>query len=196
MNEALRYDDEKVRLDLVAPELEIAVGAVLTQAVASGKYPARNWELGMDWGRSVASLRRHLNKWQRGEKLDSESGLPHTWHMAANVMFLLTYEERNVGVDDRPPYFIGEAPNAQAQALWKGGTQSGRFASTVPNIEELPKAPSYGTSFVEERLTAADIVKSPEPAPLALPPPRVPYKPIIPPTAPGSVELPREDDAE
>jgi hypothetical protein len=99
--EAIRVDDGKPRFDLVPPELEEEVAEVLTQPVLAGKYPARNWELGMDYGRCVASLKRHLNKWLKGERYDRESKRPHLAHVITNAMFLLVYELRGVGNDDR-----------------------------------------------------------------------------------------------
>lgn len=96
----LRYDDGKTPYHLIPPELLEGVGQVL--GFGAKKYAPRNWELGMDWSRVFASLMRHAWKFWRGEKVDEETGLPHTWHMATNVAFLMAYEARGVGKDDRP----------------------------------------------------------------------------------------------
>lgn len=95
----LRFDQGKTRLDLLPPELLEGVGQVLSMGAL--KYAPRNWEKGMKWGRVYASLMRHLLAWQKGEKVDTESGLSHLWHVATNAAFLITYEARGIGEDDR-----------------------------------------------------------------------------------------------
>lgn len=62
---------------------------------------ARNWEQGFAWGRSDAALKRHLTAWEAGQDNDPETGLPHLWHVLANAAFLVTFEARQIGTDDR-----------------------------------------------------------------------------------------------
>lgn len=96
-----RKDDAlKPRHDLIAPELPDYVARVLT--FGAEKYGERNWEKGMKWHRPFAALMRHIWAWWSGECYDPETGLPHLAHAACCVMFLLAYEERNIGEDDRP----------------------------------------------------------------------------------------------
>lgn len=95
-----KFDAGKARMDLLAPELLYGVADVL--AFGATKYGARNWEAGMTWGRCFAAAMRHLWAWWRGEKFDPETGLPHLAHAACCLMFLLAYEARGVGSDDRP----------------------------------------------------------------------------------------------
>ena len=66
------------------------------------KYSARNWEKGMDWSRVYDSLNRHLLAWWGGEDLDPETGLSHLSHIGCNIAFLIAYNARKVGKDDRP----------------------------------------------------------------------------------------------
>ena len=66
------------------------------------KYSARNWEKGMAWHRPFAALMRHMWAWWRGENADPETGLSHLAHAGACVLFLIAYEHRKVGTDDRP----------------------------------------------------------------------------------------------
>lgn len=99
IKEATKFDNDKVRLDLIPPEFVTALGTILT--FGAKKYAPRNWEKGMDWGRVYASLQRHLNAWWGGEKLDPETGKSHLWHAACNICFLVVYEIRGVGNDDR-----------------------------------------------------------------------------------------------
>lgn len=62
----------------------------------------RNWEKGMKWGRPFAALMRHMWSWWRGEKVDEETGMSHLWHACACLSFLIAFEARNTGTDDRP----------------------------------------------------------------------------------------------
>ena len=99
MNEALRYDADKPRFDLIPPEALVALANHYT--VGSKKYSERNWEKGMDWERCFGSLQRHAWKWQAGENIDEETGSHHMIAVAWNAIALYVYAMRNVGVDDR-----------------------------------------------------------------------------------------------
>lgn len=66
------------------------------------KYAARNWEKGMDWSRLYSATLRHLTAWWEGEKADADTGYSHLWHAGCCVVFLIAYELRGVGKDDRP----------------------------------------------------------------------------------------------
>lgn len=61
----------------------------------------RNWEKGMSWGRCFGAMMRHMWAWWGGEKVDAETGYSHLHHAAACLMFLIAYEERQIGTDDR-----------------------------------------------------------------------------------------------
>ncbi|HUH39360.1 MAG TPA: dATP/dGTP diphosphohydrolase domain-containing protein [Castellaniella sp.] len=61
----------------------------------------RNWERGMDRGRIVAALLRHLSSWMAGENNDRDSGMPHSWHVLTNAAFLVAHEVRDIGTDTR-----------------------------------------------------------------------------------------------
>lgn len=93
----LRYDNDKIRWDLVPPEIDeyVKVGTF-----GATKYTPRNWEKGMDWSRCWNSMMRHLWAWQRGERNDPESGLHHLAHAAWNVFALMVYDMRGIGKDD------------------------------------------------------------------------------------------------
>jgi hypothetical protein len=96
----IRYDDGKLPMHLLPPELLTEVAKVLQ--FGAKKYAPRNWEKGMDWSRVEGSLIRHLVKWKEGEDIDPETGLSHISHVACNAAFLLAYINREVGKDDRP----------------------------------------------------------------------------------------------
>jgi hypothetical protein len=55
----------------------------------------------MKWGRVYGALMRHLWTWWRGDNLDKETGKSHLWHAVCCLAFLITYEERGIGEDDR-----------------------------------------------------------------------------------------------
>lgn len=97
----VKYDADKPRLDLIPPEVVLALGVVLTYGAA--KYRDNNWRAngGMRWGRVYAAMQRHLLAWQSGEDLDPESGLPHLAHALTNLTFLLSFAHHGMGVDDR-----------------------------------------------------------------------------------------------
>tara|TARA_R110000868_G_scaffold384978_1_gene652681 strand:- start:357 stop:824 length:468 start_codon:yes stop_codon:yes gene_type:complete len=99
--EGVKHDEGKARYDLIPPELEEAIAMVLSFGAA--KYgDARNWEKGMRWGRPYAAMRRHMAAWWKGEDRDAESGMPHTWHAASCLAFIVAFEARGSGTDDRP----------------------------------------------------------------------------------------------
>jgi hypothetical protein len=98
-DEGVKADEGKPRYDLLPPELLEATARVLTFGAA--KYSARNWEKGMHWGRPFAALMRHMWAWWRGEGKDPETGMSHLWHAACCIAFLIAFEERGIGTDDR-----------------------------------------------------------------------------------------------
>jgi hypothetical protein len=98
--EGLKLDADKSRYDLIPPEIEEAIAKVLTFGAV--KYGERNWELGMKWGRPYAALRRHMAAWWSGEDNDPETGMPNTWHAACCIAFIVAFEARGTGTDDRP----------------------------------------------------------------------------------------------
>lgn len=112
-----RKDDQlKFRYDLIPPELDLAVAAVLTFGAA--KYDDRNWEKGMKWSRVLGALKRHIAAWEMGEMDDPETGLPHLWHVGCCVSFLISFEIREAGENDIPMIgtgfdmeFVSEAVN-------------------------------------------------------------------------------------
>lgn len=109
MGEGTKHDGGKVRLELLPPELLYGTATILT--FGAEKYDDRNWELGMKWSRVFGALMRHLWSWWGGKgpsrvnflfgELDEETGHSHLWHAACCIAFLITYEEREVGEDDR-----------------------------------------------------------------------------------------------
>ena len=99
---AVKHDDGKPRWDLLPPELMEQTALVL--GFGAHKYGNRNWEKGMSWGRPFAALMRHMWAWWRQENggKDAETGYSHLAHAACCLAFLIAYEQRQTGEDDRP----------------------------------------------------------------------------------------------
>lgn len=96
-----RKDDAgKAPLDLLPFDALTEVGKVLQFGAA--KYDPRNWEKGMRWGKVLAALLRHVFLWAMCRGKDDETGLSHMAHAMCCAMFLLAYELRGIGEDDRP----------------------------------------------------------------------------------------------
>jgi hypothetical protein len=98
--EGVKYDAGKPRYDLIPPELLEETAIVLTYGAV--KYSERNWEKGMAWHRPFGALMRHMWAWWRGESVDPETGFSHLAHAACCIAFLIAYERRRIGADDRP----------------------------------------------------------------------------------------------
>lgn len=95
----VKFDEDKVRMELLPPELLVGTAQILT--FGAEKYGVRNWEGGMDWSRVFGALMRHMWAWWKGENLDPETGHSHLKHAACCIAFLMAYEERGTGKDDR-----------------------------------------------------------------------------------------------
>lgn len=98
--QGLRHNQGKNRHDLLPAWALNEVAKVFT--AGANKYADRNWELGMSWGKCLASLKRHLNAFERGIDFDHETGLLHMSHIATNALFLLQYYKIYPQGDDRP----------------------------------------------------------------------------------------------
>ena len=86
-----KFDGEKVRLDLVEPSLIEAIGKVRTYGVK--KYTDEQSWRKVEKPRYVAAAMRHFEAYRKGESNDAESGMPHLWHCACNLMFLIELEK-------------------------------------------------------------------------------------------------------
>jgi len=95
-----KADAGKLRMELLPPEFLTATAAVLT--FGAEKYGDRNWERGLQWSRAYGALQRHMWAWWNGERADAETGYSHLWHACCCLAFLVAYEARDSGQDDRP----------------------------------------------------------------------------------------------
>ena len=90
--EAKKYDQNKTRMDLVPLSVMENLAKILT--MGAEKYGENNWqELPDFWKRYKAALLRHLTAIDKGELIDSESGLPHIDHVLCNAAFLKDCQE-------------------------------------------------------------------------------------------------------
>ena len=83
----LKFDQHKLRYDLIPPEVMQSLAKVLTYG--SVKYAPNSWQTLADFNeRYYAALMRHLMAWRSGEHIDAESGLLHLEHALCNAAFL------------------------------------------------------------------------------------------------------------
>lgn len=81
----MKFDSDKCRLDLIDPAFTEGVGNVLT--FGAKKYEAESWKTVKDGlRRYLTAAERHILAIKKGEIIDSESGLPHAYHAATDLM--------------------------------------------------------------------------------------------------------------
>lgn len=100
MSEATKHDDGKPRWSLLPLDAVTEVVKVYTHGAA--KYGDRNWEAGTRWSRFFDAAQRHQAAFWQGETLDGESKLYHLAAAIFNLLALLAYQIRGIGIDDRP----------------------------------------------------------------------------------------------
>lgn len=87
----LKYDNGKLRLDLLPPEAIRALGNILSHGAE--KYGPNTWR-GVSIERYEAAMLRHWLAWKEGETIDPESGLPHLAHMLTNAAFMVGLDKK------------------------------------------------------------------------------------------------------
>lgn len=88
-----KHDKGKLQYNLVPTSAIKGLAEVLT--FGAEKYAPNGWkEVENAKERYYAALQRHLFAWRDGEKLDSESKLPHLSHVLTNVAFLLEIDKK------------------------------------------------------------------------------------------------------
>lgn len=102
--EGLRFNEGKVRHDLVPAFAQEQYARVLTKGAE--KYAERNWEHGMKWSKVLASMKRHINAFEKGEDFDPETGLLHMAHVMCNAAFMTEYYKIFPQGDDRPHEYL------------------------------------------------------------------------------------------
>ncbi|MEN9763182.1 MAG: hypothetical protein RI906_3008 [Pseudomonadota bacterium] len=89
----------KTRFDLIPFEAIGEIADVLEYG--ANKYEAHNWARGAEWSRYFSALCRHIFAWWGGEDKDPETGFSHLAHAGCNLLFLMTFQRRSWGTDDR-----------------------------------------------------------------------------------------------
>ncbi len=102
-----RLNKGKTMMELTLPEWDWALADVSTMGQL--KYDAWNWLLGMKWSYMIGCMKRHLAKFELGERYDGKeynkelgtTGCHHLAMVAWNALALMSYDLRGLGEDDR-----------------------------------------------------------------------------------------------
>lgn len=97
--EAKKFDSGKPPLSLISRTALEEEAKVMSYGV--GKYGTHNWRQGMDFSRLMDAALRHIYAFADGEDKDKETGLSHLAHARCCLAFLLEYEGKKIGKDDR-----------------------------------------------------------------------------------------------
>lgn len=116
---SLRYNDGKLRLELIPPKAMEEVAKVMTYGAE--KYTVRdsetgevlvtgadNWKKGQPWMSVIASAKRHIEKFVQGEDYDPESQTLHVANAVANLLFILEFYKIYPQGDNRPHHYLKE----------------------------------------------------------------------------------------
>jgi len=100
LGEGVKHDEAKLPMHLLPFDALKVIAQVLL--FGAQKYGDRNWEKGMARSRLFSAAMRHLTDWWERKGPDEETGYSHLWHAGCCVLFLIAYEIRGIGEDDRP----------------------------------------------------------------------------------------------
>ena len=98
-HEFKKQDHGKPAMHLLPGKPLQEIAKVLT--FGAKKYSAHNWRPGTEWSRYYSAMQRHLTDWNDNAGADPETGLSHLAHAGCCLLFLLEYELKGVGNDDR-----------------------------------------------------------------------------------------------
>lgn len=89
-------DAGKLRYDLIPPEHVEGLAKIFTMGAA--KYEDNGWIKGLLSGnlkfeQLYGAVERHIQARRKGELLDDESGYPHLYHAAWEVLAMAYYDE-------------------------------------------------------------------------------------------------------
>lgn len=94
-----KFNAGKPDISLVSRNMSEAIARALM--FGQEKYDRYNYLKGFKYSVLLASLQRHTKQLEWGEDYDSESGLHHLCHMAANVQMLIDNMCEETLEDDR-----------------------------------------------------------------------------------------------
>jgi hypothetical protein len=93
--EGPKYDEDKLRYDLVPPQAIKALAETLT--IGAIKYAPNSWQIVPDAERRyTAAMMRHFEAYRSGEEFDPETKLSHLAHCIANISFLLYFQSERI----------------------------------------------------------------------------------------------------
>ena len=84
--EFIKRDEGKPMVSLISPKFIEGLAEVMTQG--ANKYGRDNWQECKEPHRYLDALLRHTLKYWDGEKVDTESGKSHLYHIVFNAMAL------------------------------------------------------------------------------------------------------------
>ena len=88
-----KYDQGKLRWDLLP--LDVVEKLVEIYEFGANKYEENSWRtIENGYKRCRAALFRHLTAYDKGERLDPESGKSHLAHAAWNALSMVYFAER------------------------------------------------------------------------------------------------------
>jgi len=89
-----KFDGDKPMMQLFPLAVAESISKVLT--FGAKKYAAHGWKKLPDAiQRYQGALLRHLAALQNGEEFDSDSGLPHIYHIGCNITFLVAFYDKD-----------------------------------------------------------------------------------------------------
>lgn len=91
-DQTVKADAGKIRPTLVPVSVINAIAAVREYGCAKYHDP-ENWRK-VEPQRYIDAAYRHWLAYLEGEERDEESGLPHLWHLACNIAFLIEMENK------------------------------------------------------------------------------------------------------
>lgn len=100
----LRFNQGKLRYDLLEPLAIEELVKVFTKGAE--KYAPNNWKKGMEWSKVLASLKRHIAAFEKGEDIDKETSCYHMAHAAWNALAIVSYYKIYPQGDDRPHEYL------------------------------------------------------------------------------------------
>lgn len=83
---AERKNKGKPKLSFI--DLKSLEGCALVLEFGAEKYSRNNWKKGFKMSDLLDSMMRHIGEIQDGNWIDSESGLPHIYHIQCNALFM------------------------------------------------------------------------------------------------------------
>lgn len=83
----LKFSATKPRMALVPASLGISAARALTYGAK--KYKPNNWKKAETIEDYISAFQRHFDAWREGEENETDSGLSHLDHLAANLAFLI-----------------------------------------------------------------------------------------------------------